>query len=274
MAKTKNVEHFVAVSDTSKSPAEQEGVLVAVEGRGGDTPKNRAQALEQVNQMWENGEIAEDKFPDGISQDNIFYVPTPEGATMTDPGSGLAPIVQGAQEIVQLTKLQIEVQEAAEEAAPYTPIVEAVLERSRPLTPEEKNLAKEKKYGKTIERLGLAVATQEDFQAQCTGYGKLILNAIAWQLSQQPAAVAAPAPAGVALEAVDEEDEETETTLVPEAVAAAAAPATAAEEEDYEEVDEEYDEEDDEEYDEEDDEEYDEGDDEEYDEDDGDPKEE
>jgi len=210
MARTKSVEHFVAVSDTTKPPTEQEGILVAVEGRGGDTPKNRAQALERVNQMWENGEIAEDKFPDGISQDNIFYVPTLDGASLTELDNTLAPVVQGAQEIVQLTRLQIEVQEAAEEAAPYTPIIEAVLERTRPLTPEEKNLAKEKKYGKTIERLGVAIASQEDFQAQCTGNGKLILNAIAWQLSQQPSTTPAPAPppAPPAAEAAEPEDED------------------------------------------------------------------
>lgn len=208
MARTKSVEHFVAVSDTAKPPTEQEGILVTVEGRGGDTPKNRAQALEQVNQMWENGEIAEDKFPDGISQDNIFYVPTPDGASPTEPAETIAPVVQGAQEIVQLTRLQIEVQEAAEEAALYTPIVEAVLERTRPLTAEEKNLAKEKKYGKTIERLGVAIASQEDFQAQCTGNGKLILNAIAWQLSQQPSAMPAPPPPAAEPEAAEDDDDE------------------------------------------------------------------
>ena len=47
-------------------------------------------------------------------------------------------MVQGAQEIIKLTKLQIEVQDAASEAAPYIPIVEAVLDRTRPLTPEER----------------------------------------------------------------------------------------------------------------------------------------
>lgn len=190
MVKTKSVEHFVAVSDTAKPPLEQEGILVTVEGRGGDTPKNRAQALEQVNQMWENGDISEDKFPDGISQENIFYVPEQNGKGDRETTEEIAPIVQGAQEIVQLTKLQIEVQDAAEDAAPYTPIIEAVIERTRPLTAEEKDLAKEKKYGKTIERLGAAIAHQEDFQAHCTGHGKLILNAIAWQLSQQSAPAA------------------------------------------------------------------------------------
>lgn len=190
MAKSKTVTHFVAVSDLSKPVAEQEGVLLAVEGRGGDTEKNRAKALELVNQMWESGDIEADKFPDGIAQEHIFYVP-PQSTQLRSPQAlnqdpPLLPIVQGAQEIIQLTKLQIEAQEAAQEAEPYAPIIEAVLDRTRPLTPEEKELAKERKYGKIIERLGYAIASQEEYRETCTGNGKLILNAIAWQLQPVP----------------------------------------------------------------------------------------
>jgi hypothetical protein len=188
MAKIKAVTHFVAVSDLSKPVAEQEGILLEVEGRSGDTPKNRQKALEQVNLMWENGDIDANKFPDGISLDHIFFVP-PHSLQLQSPedlnqDQALLPVVQGAREIIELTRLQIEVQEAATEAAPYTPIIEAVLDRTRPLTPEEKDLAKEKKYGKTIERLGAAIASQDEFRETCTGNGKLILNAIVWQLSQ------------------------------------------------------------------------------------------
>ncbi len=188
MAKTKAVSYFVAVSDTSQPMEEQEGILLEVESRGGDTPKNRAKALEMVTQMWERGEIDDERFPDGIASDNIFYVP-PEDSSPAASESGvtqpeLPPVLQGAQEIIQLTKLQIEVQEAAAEAAPYTSIIEAVLDRTRPLTSEEKKLAKEKKYGKTIERIGSAIANQEEYRDNCTGNGKLILNAISWQLNQ------------------------------------------------------------------------------------------
>ena len=109
---------------------------------------------------------------------------------------------------MQLTKLQIEVQEAAEEAAPYTPIIETILDRSRPLSSEEKELAKEKKYGKIIERVGTAVANQEDFQENCTGNGKLILNAIAWNLNESIPEAENPAQAeseSVELENTEEE---------------------------------------------------------------------
>jgi hypothetical protein len=193
MVKSKSVTHFVAVSDLSKPVAAQEGILLEVEGRGGDTPKNRQKALEQINNMWENGEIEADKFPDGIALDHIFFVP-PNSPQLQSPEDlnqdpNVLPVVQGAREIIELTKLQIEVQEAAEETAPYTPIIEAVLDRTRPLTPEEKDLAREKKYGKTLERLGFAIATQEEYQESCTGNGKLILNAIAWQLAQSSEAV-------------------------------------------------------------------------------------
>ena len=200
MAKTSAVSHFVAVSDLSKPPAEQEGILVEVKGATGDTPKNREKALEIVREMWEKEEIETDLFPDGITQENIHYVPptsnkvkSHSSKTVSKVGAKsessvqskeLLPIVEGAQEIIQLTKLQIEVQEASEQAAQYVPIIKTILERSRPLTPEEKDLAKDKKYGKTIEKLGSVIAAQEEYQENCSGKGSLILNAIAWQLNQ------------------------------------------------------------------------------------------
>jgi hypothetical protein len=188
MARRKTVTHFVAVSDLSQPATEQEGVLIEVEGKEGDTPQNRTKALEVLQQMWEKGEIAADKFPDGMTQEHLFYVPPessrPQESQTSTNEVPLAPIVQGAQEIVQLTKLQIDVQEAAEEASPYVPIIKSVLEKTRPLTSEEKELVKDKKYGKTIERFGVAVAEQEDYQQHCTGNGNLILNAIAWQLDR------------------------------------------------------------------------------------------
>ena len=187
MAKTPTVSHFVAVSDLSKPAAEQEGILVEVVGTG-DTKKNRAKALEIVQEMWEKDEIDVNRFPDGLTPDHIFYVPSDSPQVKSNQAVSdsqeLLPIVRGAQEIIQLTKLQLEVQEASEQAEQYVPIIKVVLERSRPLTAEEKELAKDKKYGKTIEKLSSVVAAQEEFQENCTGNGSLVLNAIAWQLSQ------------------------------------------------------------------------------------------
>ncbi|MDJ0719935.1 MAG: hypothetical protein QNJ54_37905 [Prochloraceae cyanobacterium] len=183
------VNYFVAVSELGKPPEEQEGILIEVKGQGGDTQKNREKALSIIQQMWSKGEIEVEKFPDGINDDNIFYVsseaPKLKSSSATQESQTVLPVVQGAQEIIQLTKLQIEVQETAAEASPYVEIIKTVLERNRPLTAEEKDLAKDKKYGKTIEKLGLAIANQEEYQEQCTGNGHLILNAIAWQLSQE-----------------------------------------------------------------------------------------
>ena len=187
MAKTSAVSHFVAVSDLSKPAAEQEGILIEVPGTG-DTKKNRAKALNMVQEMWEKEEIDVNRFPDGLTLDHIFYVPSdsPQAKSTPDVSDSqeLLPIVQGAKEIIQLTKLQLEVQEASEQAEQYVPIIKVVLERSRPLTAEEKELAKDKKYGKTIEKLGSVVAAQEEFQETCSGNGSLVLNAIAWQLGQ------------------------------------------------------------------------------------------
>ena len=187
MAKTPAISHFVAVSDLSKPPTEQEGILVEVPATGGDTKKNRAKALDIVREMWEKEEIDVNRFPDGLTQDHIFYVPSDSPQVKSDKAVSedrILPIVQGAQEIIKLTKLQLEVQEASEQAEQYVPIIKVVLERSRPLTAEEKELAKDKKYGKTIEKLGSVVAAQEEFQENCTGNGNLVLNAIAWQLDR------------------------------------------------------------------------------------------
>lgn len=189
MAKTSAISHFVAVSDLSKPATEQEGILVEVPATGGDTKKNRAKALDIVQEMWEKEEIDVDRFPDGLTQEHIFYVPSDslkevKSNEAVSDNQELLPIVQGAKEIIQLTKLQLEVQEASEQAEQYIPIIKVVLERSRPLTAEEKELAKDKKYGKTIERLGSIVAEQEEFQESCSGNGSLILNAIAWQLDK------------------------------------------------------------------------------------------
>lgn len=188
MAKTPTVSHFVAVSDLSKPASEQEGILVEVPGTGGDTKKNRAKALDIVQEMWEKEEIDVNRFPDGLTQDHIFHVPSDspqvKSTKVVSDSQEILPIVQGAREIIQLTKLQLEVQEASEQAAQYVPIIKVVLERSRPLTPEEKELAKDKKYGKTIEKLGSIVAAQEEYQETCSGHGNLVLNAIDWQLNQ------------------------------------------------------------------------------------------
>ena len=188
MAKTSTVSHFVAVSDLAKPAAEQEGILVEVSGTGGDTKNNRAKALDIVQEMWEKEEIDVNRFPDGLTQDHIFYVPSDspqvKSTKAVSDDRELLPIVKGAQEIIELTKLQLEVQEASEQAEQYIPIIKTVLERSRPLTPEEKDLAKDKKYGKTIEKLGSVVAAQEEYQENCSGNGSLVLNAIAWQLNR------------------------------------------------------------------------------------------
>lgn len=181
MVKTSNVSQFVAVSDLSKPAHEQEGILVEVKGTGGNTDSNRAKALEIVQQMWEKEEIEANLFPDGIALENIFYVPALPNSDNNK--QSISPIIEGAQEIIKLTKLQIEAQEASEQAQPYVPIIQVILDRTRPLTAEEKELAKDKKYGKTIEKLGGIIATQEEFQANCSGNAVLILNAIAWQLN-------------------------------------------------------------------------------------------
>lgn len=188
MTTTSSVTHFVAVSALSQPLKAQEGILIEVARKGGDTPHNRARALEIAHQMWQKGEIEADKFPDGLTQENIIYVPPESLDGKLSPTSPeqekIAPIVQGAQEIVELTKLQLEVQQIASEAEIYLPIIQAVLDRTRPLSAQEKEVVQDKRFAKTLERLAATIAKQEQYREQGTKYAQMILNAITWQLNK------------------------------------------------------------------------------------------
>ncbi len=205
MPRRKSVTHFVAVNDLEQPPEEQEGLLIEVPHKGGDNSSNREKALEIVLTMWEKGEIDPDLFPNGLTEENIFFVPpdSPRLEKLDRTGESLPipPIVKGAQEIIHLTKLQLEVQEVAEVAAPYVPVIEAVLSGNRPLNNSEREIARDKKYAKVITKLGEIVASVSDYRENCTGNARLILNAIAWQ-SQQGADSNSDSPTGV----VDESD--------------------------------------------------------------------
>lgn len=184
MARRSSVTHFVAVSDRSQPLGGQEGILIEVAGKGGDTPQNRARALEIAHQMWQSGEIEADKFPDGLDDGNIIYVPPESSLSISQSPGKIPPIVRGAQEVVELTKLQLEVQQAAQEAEVYLPIVQAVLERTRPLTSEEKELVQDRRFAKTLEKLAASIAKQEDYRERGMKYAPLILNAMTWQLNK------------------------------------------------------------------------------------------
>ncbi len=209
MPRRKSVTYFVAVNDLSQPPSEQEGFLIEVPQKGGDTPANREKAREIVLGMWEQGEIKADLFPNGLNEENIFYVP-PDSPRLQKSDAikasrPIPPIVEGAQEIIHLTKLQLEVQEAAEEAAPYVPIIEAVLSGTRPLNSSEREIARDKKYAKAISKLGEMVASQSDYRESCTGNAKLILNAISWQCEQ--GVMASPDNQSMDVDEVEEVDE-------------------------------------------------------------------
>lgn len=183
MTRQATVTHFVAVSDLSQPATSQEGILIEVTGRGGDTPGNRAKALAIAQKKWETGEIAAEKFPEGLTLENIAYVP-PESAASVQKPPKLPPLIQGAQEILELTKLQLEVQQIAVEAEPYLPIIQAVLQGTRPFTAKEKELVQDKHFSKTLERFAATLTKQEQYRDNSPGYGKLVLNALAWQLGK------------------------------------------------------------------------------------------
>jgi hypothetical protein len=188
MARKAFVTHFVAVSDLSRPLKSQEGILIEVAGKGGDSPENRAKALEIAAQMWENGAIEAGQFPDGLTEENIVYVPpdsSPELFLKKEPkNEPIPPIVKGAQEIIELTKLQLEVQQMVEDAKVYLPIIQTLLDGKRPLTAKEKDLVQDKQFSKTLEKLALTIAKQDKYRSEGVKYAKLILNAITWQSGQ------------------------------------------------------------------------------------------
>ncbi len=107
MPRSKSVTHFVAVNDLEQPPLEQEGLLIEVPKKGGDIPSNREQALQIVLNKWEKGEIEPDLFPNGLSDESIFYVP-PDSPRLQKleaqkESHPIPPIVEGAQEIIHLT---------------------------------------------------------------------------------------------------------------------------------------------------------------------------
>lgn len=179
MSRRKSVVEYTVVEDPSKSPSEQQGYALVIEGRGGDTEKNRARALEVALTKYENGEIPADRFKNGLGAENILYVPPPKGKDEEEEEEEtLLPIQLGAREAIEKTKLALATHQAVQEVLPYLPLLKLVSDydnRPRKLTSEEMNTASDKGYGKAIEKFGAAVAEEQQFHANSTGNDKLII---------------------------------------------------------------------------------------------------
>lgn len=175
MTRQKSTVSYTVIDDLSLPPETQKGTVIQVEGRGGDTPKNRERALEIALKMFEDGEIT--GFPDGLNLENIVYTPpVDEPAT---PEETLRPIQRAAREALKTVELFIQKQEAIDAATLCLEILEiAVANNGKRLTYEQVAQAKDRSFGKTINNLADAIATQEIFLESAEGLTEMITSII------------------------------------------------------------------------------------------------
>lgn len=190
MSRTKSQVHFVAIDDVTKAQDSLEGFLISFSGHGGDSMTNRKKALEIAQQQWSEGKIEESMFSQGLSEENIVFIPADSPRlTQSEEESKeteeLPPIVQGAQEIIELTRLQLQVEELGDEVKPYKPIIEAILSGERSLTSSEREIVKDKKYSKGLIKFAETIAEQEDYRERVSENVHLILNRLDWEAEQK-----------------------------------------------------------------------------------------
>ena len=179
MPRGKSTVEYVAINDLTKPINEQSGYVLVVEGRGGYTDKNRQKALELALHKYSSGELPIDKFPDGLTLEHIL----PDADSGSDVGEiELLPIQVGAREAADLARLQADVQDAIEEVMPYQGVLEKLKDlqsSSLPmLTNEEKEQVLDKNFSKALHQMASAIANQSDYQQQCSGSYKLIIDII------------------------------------------------------------------------------------------------
>ncbi len=171
MTRQKSTVNYTVIDDLSLPPEAQKATVIQVEGRGGDTQKNRERALEMALKMFENGEIT--GFPDGLNLENIVYTPPIEESAT--PEEDLRPIQRAAREALKTVELFIQKQEAIEAATPCLEILEiAAANNGKRLTSEQITQAKDRSFGKTINNLADAIATQEIFLESSEGLTEMI----------------------------------------------------------------------------------------------------
>jgi hypothetical protein len=178
MPRGKSTVEYVLISDPTKLVKEQEGYLLLVEGRS-YADKNHHKALELALLKYEEGEFPDDKFPDGITLEHILPA-APEPLALEE--QELLPIQIGAREVVELVRLQVDVQDAIEEVIPYRGTLEKLKdygsEAQALLTPEEKEKVRDRNFPKVLNQMASAIVSQEDYRQNCTGYYKMIIDII------------------------------------------------------------------------------------------------
>ncbi len=174
MTRQKSTVSYTVIDDLSLPPESQKGTVIQVDGRGGDTARNRERAFEMALKMFEDGELT--GFPDGLNIENIVYTPPIEEAAPTEE---LRPIQRAAREAIKTVELYIQKQEAVDAATPCLEILEiAASNNGKRLTSEQVSCAKDRSFAKLINGLADAIASQEVFLESAEGLTEMIAGII------------------------------------------------------------------------------------------------
>lgn len=179
--------NYLIIDDLEQPPEQRVGTLVRLSGRR-DSAKTRQGAIELVRKLWEEDLLPADRFANGIHQDSIMAVSEP-----TDTQT-LLPVERGAQELCQLLSLQVTHQQTCQEARPLVSLVQAVLDNERSLTPDELELASDRKTGKLLQKVASSHAELSRFRDSMSGDARLILEIIR---AETPGDVAIQSPESV-----------------------------------------------------------------------------
>lgn len=162
---------YLILDDPDRPPERCYGTIVRLAARR-DTTRTRETAIELVQHLWESDRLPAERFANGISKDSIMAVSEP-----TDTPN-LLPVERGAQELCHLLNLQVSHQQACTDARPLVSLVQAVLEDARSLTPEELELAGDRKTAKILQKVATTRAELSRFRESMSGDASLILEII------------------------------------------------------------------------------------------------
>ncbi|MGC9503703.1 hypothetical protein [Baaleninema sp.] len=168
---SKGIVSYLIVDNLEKPPGSREGVIVRLFGRR-DSPRTREAAIDLVRHLWEEDRLPAERFANGITEESIMAVSEPT------PNADLLPVERGAQELSHLLNLQVSHQQACHDARPLVSVVQAVLEDKRPLSPEELEIAGDRKTAKTLQKVASTCAELTRFRESMSGDAKLVLDII------------------------------------------------------------------------------------------------
>ncbi|WP_017661015.1 hypothetical protein [Baaleninema simplex] len=168
---SKGIVSYLIVDNLETPPRLREGVIVRLFARR-DSPRTREAAIDLVRSLWEEDRLPAERFANGITEESIMAVSEPT------PNTDLLPVERGARELCHLLNLQVAHQQACHDARPLVSVVRAVLEEQRPLSPEELEIAGDRKTAKILQKVASTCAELTRCRESTSGDAKLVLDII------------------------------------------------------------------------------------------------